>query len=316
MDLNILERVKRRGHLLCGVSRGIHGMSFMDEARRWRGFDVDFGRAIAAAVFGDAERIAFVSLSPGERFAALEHDAVDLLCCNATYTLCRDVGLGVSFVTITCIDGETIMVRRDLGVVEARKLRGLAIAFQAGTTTEMNIRRHLEPHGVTFTPRSYDTPQDAQDAYERGECDAYALDRIPLTGERLQLAHPEDHVLLSETFSKEPMGPVVKAGNPCWEKLVRWVVYLLIEAEELEVSAANIGREAGSAMARHLLEISASAAKHLGLDPRWAFHVIAQLGNYEEIFHRNLGNESRLGLSRGMNDLWSRGGLLYAPPFK
>lgn len=317
MKSEILERAKQRGRLRCGVSRGIYGMSFQ-EGQRWQGFDVDFGRAIAAAVLGGTENIEFVSLKPEERFTALRDDVIDVLCCNATYTFSRDAGLGISFAAITCFDGETVMVHRGLGVSSVQQLKNPVVALQSGTTTDINLQRFLAQQGLSFTGRYYATPQEALDAYARRECDAYALDRVPLTGERQRLPNPEDHIILPETFSKEPMGPAVKAGDSLWEKLVRWVVYLVIEAEELGVSSERIDEQKASQHpgTLNLLKVTDAASPQLHLEPGWAYRVIKQIGNYQEIFDRNLGAQSRLKLERGANALWSRGGLLYAPPFK
>lgn len=317
MKSETLERIKARGRLRCGVSRGIYGMSFQ-EGQRWKGFDVDFGRAVTAAVLGDGEKIEFVSLKPEERFSALRDGVIDLLCCNATYTFSRDTGLGITFTAITCYDGETVMVHRDLGIGSVRQLKNPVVALQAGTTTDINLQRFLGQHGITFTGRYYATPQEALEAYARRECDAYALDRVPLTGERLRLSRPEDHLILPETFSKEPMGPAVRAGDALWEKLVRWVVALTIEAEEAGVSSENLDAQvaAGSPGVLNLFKATDASCQPLHLEPGWAGEVIRQVGNYEEIFERNLGGRSRLGLARGANALWSRGGLLYAPPFK
>lgn len=317
MNSGTLERAQQRGRLRCGVSRGIYGMSFQ-EGEHWQGFDVDFGRAIAAAVLGSSEKIEFVSLKPEERFTALRDEVVDVLCCNATYTFSRDAGLGISFAAITCFDGETVMVHRSLGVASVQQLKNPVVALQAGTTTDINLKRFLSQQGLSFTGRYYSTPQEALDAYARRECDAYALDRVPLTGERQRLPNPEEHIILPETFSKEPMGPAVKAGDSLWEKLVRWVVHLTIEAEELGISSASIDEQRASQHpgTAHLLKVTDAASQHFHLEPGWAYRVLKQVGSYQEIFERNLGMKSRLKLERGANALWSRGGLLYAPPFK
>jgi general L-amino acid transport system substrate-binding protein len=318
MSDEIMEIVKRRDRLNCGVSQGILGMSSRDPSGRWVGFDVDFARAIAAAVLGDAEKIEYVSVRPDYRFAALVARAIDVLCCNATYTFARDVGLGISFAAITCYDGETVIVRRERGIARAQELGDAVVAFQSGTTTQANLARHLGRHGVSFAARSYPTPQAALDAYDAGECSAYALDRIPLTGERLRLARPEDHVILPETFSKEPMGPAVPGHEPRWQRLVGWVVHLVIEAEELGISSANLDHKLAinDLELEHLIEVTDAHSRHLGLEPGWACRVIRQVGNYQEIFDRNLGASSALKVPRGHNELWTRGGLLYAVPFK
>lgn len=317
MSNETLGRIKQRGRLRCGVSRGIYGMSFK-EGQRWQGFDVDFGRAIGAAVLGDAEKIEFVSVKPEERFSSLRDETIDVLCCNATCTFSRDSGQGITFAAMTVYDGETVMVHRDLGVTSVRQLKNPTVALQSGTTTDINLQRFLSQHGISFTGRYYSTPQEALDGYARRECDAYALDRVPLTGERLRLANPEDHIIVPETFSKEPMGPAVKAGDSLWEKVVRWIIYLTIEAEEVGVSAENLEAQLASKHAGtlHLLKTADAASAHLQLEPGWAHQVLKQVGNYQDIFERNLGAKSRLKLERGMNALWSNGGILYAPPFK
>jgi len=318
MSDEIIENVKRRDRLNCGVSQGILGMSSRDPTGRWVGFDVDFARAIAAAVLGDADKIEYASLRPDARFVALAARAIDVLCCNATYTFARDVGLGISFAAITCYDGETLIVRRDLGIQRAQDLGDAAVAFQSGTTTQANLTRHLSRHGIRFAARSYPTPQDALDAYDAGECAAYALDRIPLTGERLRLARPDDHVILPETFSKEPMGPAVPGHDPSWRRLVAWVVHLVIEADELGISSANIDDKlaAHDFDLGHLIQVTDAHSEHLGVAPGWVARVIRQVGNYQEIFDRNLGAGSALKLPRGQNESWMGGGLLYAVPFK
>lgn len=318
MREQVIESVIHRDRLRCGVSRGILGMSSRDAAGRWVGFDVDFARAVAAAVLGDADKVEYVSLRPDARFAALAAREIDVLCCNATYTFARDVGLGITFAAITCYDGETLIVRRDRGIERIQDLENAVVAFQSGTTTQANLSRHLTPHGITIAARSYPTPQAALEAYDRGECAAYALDRIPLTGERLRLARPEDHVILPETFSKEPMGPAVAETEPRWRRLVGWVVHLVIEAEELGISSRNLGEklESGDFELAHLSEVTDAHSAELGLEPGWARRVIRQVGNYQEIYDRNLGAGSALQVPRGLNEQWTRGGLLYAVPFK
>ncbi|EPX63500.1 Glutamate Aspartate periplasmic binding protein precursor GltI [Cystobacter fuscus DSM 2262] len=317
MTNEMIKTIKQRGRIRCGVSRGIYGMSYQ-EGQSWRGFDVDFGRAVAAAVLGDATKVDFISLKPEERFSALRDETVDVLCCNATCTFSRDSAQGITFAAMTVYDGETMLVHRDLGVTSVRQLKNPTVALQSGTTTDINLQRFLQQHGISFTGRYYSTPQEALDGYARRECDAYALDRVPLTGERLRLPNPEEHIIVPETFSKEPMGPAVKAGDGLWEKVVRWVIYLTIEAEDVGVSSESIDAQIADKNpdALHLLKSADAVSSHLQLEPGWAHHVIKQVGNYHEIFERNLGMKSRLKLERGMNALWSKGGILYAPPFK
>jgi ABC-type amino acid transport substrate-binding protein len=315
-------RIVRRGHLRAGVSQGIFGLSYRDEQQRWRGFDVELARAMAAAVLGDADAIEFVPVAPERRCSAVADGLVDIGTFNASATLGREAQHDVLFPQPMLYDGEAFLVRgaelegRDRAAGIAALTRRV-VAVQRGATTTPNLQRYFSRKQLSHELRPFATPHDALAAYASGECNVYALDRIPLTGERLRLPQPEQHVVLDEQVSKELMGPVVAAADGTWSRAVAWVMRSLIEAEEYGIDSLNCESYA-TADEEHVqvfLHPSQGKLQWLGLQPSFPLRVLRQVGNYAEVFARTLGHASPLRLPRLKNTLWSRGGLLVSPSF-
>ncbi len=314
-----LDTVRARGQLSCGVSQGLPGFSSPDAKGRWSGIDVDFCRAVAAAVLGDAAKVRFTPLSSKERFTALQSGEIDLLSRNSTWTQTRDAALGINFAGVIYYDGQGFMVRRSLGVRSARELDGAAVCVNAGTTTELNVADYFRTHGMKYTPVVFEKSDEVVAAYDAGRCDVYTTDQSGLYAQRLKLKDASAHVVLPEIISKEPLGPAVRQGDDKWFNIVRWTLFALIGAEELGVGRDNVAALAATTRnpeIRRLLGREGRAGVHLGLDPEWARRLIAAVGNYGEMFERHLGVNSRLGIARGLNRLWTKGGLHYAPPIR
>ncbi len=314
-----LDTVRARGQLSCGVSQGLPGFSSPDAKGRWSGIDVDFCRAVAAAVLGDAAKVRFTPLSSKERFTALQSGEIDLLSRNSTWTQTRDAALGINFAGVIYYDGQGFMVRRSLGVKSARELDGAAVCVNAGTTTELNVADYFRTHGMKYTPVVFEKSDEVVAAYDAGRCDVYTTDQSGLYAQRLKLKDASAHVVLPEIISKEPLGPAVRQGDDKWFNIVRWTLFALIGAEELGVGRDNVAALAATTRnpeIRRLLGREGRAGVHLGLDPEWARRLIAAVGNYGEMFERHLGVNSRLGIARGLNRLWTKGGLHYAPPIR
>ncbi|WP_456237103.1 amino acid ABC transporter substrate-binding protein [Arenibaculum pallidiluteum] len=313
------DAVRARGSLICGVSTGVSGFSSPDNAGRWSGIDTDVCRAIAAAMFGDSGKVRFVPLSPQQRFTAVQSGEVDLLSRNTTWSMGRDTQVGLNFGPVVFYDGQAFMVRKDLGVQSARQLDGATICVQPGTTTEQNLADYFRRSGISFQPVVIEAFDEINAAFFAGRCDAYTTDASGLAGVRATLArNPEDYVILPERISKEPLAPAVRQGDDQWFDLVGWTVRALIEAEELGLTAANIDQHMNSPDPRvqRFLGVTGDLGKALGVDNRWAYTIVKQVGNYGEIFERNLGRSSPLRLERGQNALWTEGGLMYAPPIR
>jgi len=322
-DSNTTQRITRRGHLRAGVSTGIFGMSYHDEAQhRWRGFDVELARATAAAVLGNADAVEFVPIAPDMRCSAVSQGLVDIGTFNASATLGREAQHDVLFPQAMLYDGEAFMVRAAefAGATGARDIGALGrrtVAVQEGATTSVNLLRYFAQHQLGYELRAFRTPQGALAAYASGECNVYALDRIPLTGERLRLPAPAEHVILDEQVSKEAMGPVVAAADGAWARTVAWVMRVLIEAEELGLNQGNCDElsAAGEPHLKSFLHPSADKLERLGLQAAFPLTVLQQVGNYADVFARTLGSASPLKLPRMKNTLWSEGGLLISPSF-
>ncbi len=314
-----LDTVRARGYLSCGASQGLPGFSSPDAKGRWSGIDVDFCRAVAAAVLGDAAKVRFTPLSSKERFTALQSGEIDLLSRNSTWTQTRDAALGINFAGVIYYDGQGFLVRRSLGVKSARQLDGAAVCINAGTTTELNLADYFRTHGMKYTPVVFEKSDEVVAAYDAGRCDVYTTDQSGLYAQRLKLKDASAHVVLPEIISKEPLGPAVRQGDDKWFNIVRWTLFALIGAEELGVGRDNVARLATNSRnpeIRRLLGREGRAGVNLGLDPEWALRLIAAVGNYGEMFERHLGANSRLGIARGLNRLWTKGGLHYAPPIR
>ena len=313
-----LEDVQSRGTLRCGVNGEVPGLSLRAPDGTWSGLDVDFCRAVAAAVLGDADKVEFVPVSTADRFDVLREGEIDLLARNTTWTLSRDVNLGFEFVGVNYYDGQGFMVRNDLGVNSALELDGASVCIQTGTTTELNLADFFRSNGMSFEPVTVDTSDQAREAYEAGRCDVYTTDASGLAAQRASMADSSAHKILPEIISKEPLGPLVRHGDNQWGDIARWTLNALITAEELGVTAANAEEMKGSdnPEVKRLLGSEGDMGAQLGLEPEWAFNIISMVGNYGESFERNVGVETPLGLERGLNALWTDGGILYSPPFR
>lgn len=313
-----LDDVKAKGFVQCGVNTGLAGFGAPNDAGEWSGLDVDYCRAVAAAVFGDPKKVKFSPLSAKERFTALQSGEVDLLVRNSTQTMSRDTQLGITFVGVNYYDGQGFMVKKSLGVSSAKELNGASVCVQSGTTTELNLADYFRANGMEFNPVVFEKQEEADAAYDAGRCDAYTTDASGLYSIRLKLAAPDDHMVLPEIISKEPLAASVRQGDDQWESLVRWTHYALITAEELGITQANVEEQKGSANpeVKRLLGLDGDFGKSIGLGPDWAVNVIKGVGNYGEVFDRNVGAGSPLKIERGLNALWSKGGLQYAPPIR
>ncbi len=314
-----LDAVKARGWLACGVSQGLAGFSNPDDKGRWRGIDVDVCRAVAAAVLGAADKVRYNPLSGKERFTALQSGEIDLLSRNTTWTQTRDTALGLNFAGVTYYDGQGFMVRKQLGVKSARELDGAAVCVNAGTTTELNIADYFRTNGMRYKTVVFEKSDEVVAAYDAGRCDVYSTDQSGLYAQMLKLKDRNAHLILPEIISKEPLGPVVRQGDDRWFNIVKWTVFAMINAEELGVTAANVKRlreTTNNPQIRRMLGREGRMGANLGLDADWVVRIIAQVGNYGESFARHLGPASPLNIERGLNRLWSKGGILYAPPFR
>ena len=314
-----LSTVKARGQLVCGVSEGLPGFSHRDVEGRWSGLDVDFCRALASAVLGKSAKVRFRALSSKDRFDALISGKVDVLARNTTWTLSRDTALGLNFAGVLFHDGQGFMVRKELGVKNALELDGVTVCAHAGTTTEINVAEFFRSRRMTVKLIAFEKTGDALTAYRNGKCEVYSADRSGLYAQRSRLAAPDNHKILAEVISKEPLGPAVRHGDDAWLEVVRWTLFALINAEELGVTSENAGKLVKESKNPEILRLLGGAenlGKKIGLDPKWALRAVKAVGNYGEIFGRNLGPKSPLKISRGLNRLWSDGGILYAPPIK
>lgn len=313
-----LQEVQRRGELLCGVSTGIPGFSNPDENGTWAGFDVDLCRAVAAATLGDASKVKVIPLAAKERLTAVQSGEVDMLSSNATWTLTRDTALGLHFAGINYYDGQGFMTLKNLGAKSALELNGLTICIQSGTTTALNLADYFKENNMTYNPIAFDTSDQTVRAFKAGRCDVLTSDQSQLYALRIKLENPEDAVVLPEVISKEPLGPVVRQGDDAWLNIVKWTLFAMINAEENEVTTANVDEMEKSTNPKvlRLLGMEGVKGKGLGLNDDWAYQVIKQVGNYGEVFERNVGRESPLKIDRGLNALWNKGGILYAPPFR
>ncbi len=313
------DKVKQAGTLVCGVNPGLAGFGQPDNQGNYKGLDIDVCKAIAAALFGDPGKVKYVPLTAQQRFTALQSGEIDILSRNTTWTLQRDTELGLNFGPVVYYDGQGFIAPKKLNVKSAKELNGATICVQPGTTTELNLADYFRANKMTFKPLVIEKLDEVVAAYFSGRCDVYTTDRSGLASTRIARAqNPDDHVILPEVISKEPLAPVVRQGDDQWNDVVRWVVYALIEAEEVGITAKNIDEKLKSEDPgiKRMLGVTPGTGKSLGLDDKWAYNAIKAVGNYGEIFERHVGKDSPLKLDRGINALWTQGGLMYAVPIR
>ena len=314
-----LDAIKARGNLICGVTTGVAGFSLADSQGKWTGLDVDTCRAVAAAIFGDADKVKFVPTTAQQRFTALQSGEVDLLARTTTYTLTRDTALGFDFTGINYYDGQGFMVNKKLGVKSAKELNGATVCVSPGTTTELNLADYFRANKMSFKPVVIEKVEEVRAAFFSGRCDVYTTDASGLYSTRIANApNPEDYIVLPEIISKEPLGPVVRHGDNQFGDIVRWTLYAQIEAEEYGITSKNVDEmmKSDNPTIKRILGVTPGMGKALGLDEKWVYNIIKQVGNYGEMFDRNVGKGSTLKIDRGLNALWTQGGLQYAPPIR
>jgi general L-amino acid transport system substrate-binding protein len=311
-----LKTVRDRGSLICGVSQGLPGFSSPDDKGNWTGLDVDFCRAIAGAIFNDPTKVKFTPLSAKDRFEPLRSGEIDVLSRNTTWTSSRDALF--NFAGVVYYDGQGFMVRKALKVNSALELNGASVCAQSGTTTELNLADYFRANNMKYEIVAFGTADETIKAYESGRCDAFTTDVSQLHSERLKLSNANDHVILPEVISKEPLGPVVRQGDDQWFDVVKWVLFAMLNAEELGVSSKTIDEALKTKQPeiRRLLGLEGAHGEQLGLTRDWVVRIVRHVGNYGEIFERNVGASSKLGISRGLNRLWTKGGIQYAPPIR
>jgi general L-amino acid transport system substrate-binding protein len=310
--------VKGRGTLSCGVSEGLIGFSAPDDKGNWSGFDVDFCRALAAAIFNDVTKVRFVPLNAGDRFGALQSSQIDVLSRNSTWTMSRETGGGLMFAAITYHDGQGFLVRKSRNATSALELDGAKVCVQSGTTTELNLKDFFQSNKMTYEVVALVSAEEARNAYDAGRCDVFTADVSQLHAEKLKVAKPDEHVILPDVISKEPLGPVVRQGDDLWLNIVKWTHFAMVNAEELGVEAKTIDAALQSTKpdVRRLVGTEGNFGEQMGLTADWATRIVRQVGNYADVYERNVGVKSKLGIPRGINALWTAGGILYAPPIR
>ncbi len=313
-----LRNIQNAGVVKCGVSPSLAGFSQPDSAGTWTGIDVDLCRALAAAIFNDPNKVRYSPLSAKDRFTALQSGEVDLLSRVTTWTLQRDTALGLNFAGVNYYDGQGFMVRKSLNVKTARELSGASVCVQTGTTTELNVADYFRTNGMRYEPVVFATADETLKAYESGRCDVFTTDASGVYSQRLSLAKPDDHMVLPDIISKEPLGPVVRHGDDQWFDIVKWTHFAMVTAEELDITKVNLDRmlQSTNPEIRRVLGVEGNGGEALGLTKDWVVRIVRHVGNYGEVFDRNLGAGSRLGIARGLNALWNKGGLQYAPPIR
>ena len=315
-----LDDVRAKGHLQCGINTGLVGFAFTDDQGNWKGFDVALCEGVAAAVFGDASKVKYTNLTGKTRFEALKAGEIDMLSRNTTWTYSRDVDLKLTFLGVNYYDGQGFIVPASLGVSSASELDGASVCIQTGTTTELNLADYFRSNNMNYEPVPIETNEEARQNYLAGRCDVYTTDRSGLAATRASLDNPDDHVVLPEIISKEPLGPLVRHGDDEWGDIVRWVLNVIIIAEEKGVTSENVRAMAAEpqkdAELNRMFGTEGEYGAMLGLSADWVVNVIAAVGNYGEIFETYLGVNTDIGLERGVNALWTDGGLIYAPPYR
>ncbi len=313
-----LERVKKNGYLRCGVNEGLIGFASPDAKGNWTGFDVDFCRGLAAVIFNDPNKVRYTPTSAKVRFTVLQSGEVDLLSRNTTWTMSRDVQLGLEFIAVSYYDGQGFMVPKKLKVTGAKQLNGATVCTNTGTTTELNLADYFRANNLKYKIIAFEKNNEVLAAYDAGRCDAYTTDASGLYAEKLKLKNPNDHLILPEIISKEPLGPAVNHGDQQWADLVRWTLFALVNAEELGVTSKNVDQmlKSPNPEIRRLLGVEGAFGEGLGLTKDWVVRLVKRVGNYGEIFERNVGQGSQLKIKRGLNALWNKGGVMYAPPVR
>ena len=313
-----LETVKQRGHLQCGVTTGLPGFSQPDDKGNWTGLDVDTCRAVAAAIFGDGGKVQFTPLTAKERFTALQSGEIDVLARNTTWTLTRDASLGLNFTGTNYYDGQGFLVNKNIGVDDAKQLDGATVCIQAGTTTELNLADYFRTQGMEFKPIVFNTSEQTVQGFASGRCDVLTSDRSQLAALRSKLEDPSSTKILPNTISKEPLGPVVRQGDDQWFNLVKWVLFTQINAEELGINQDNLAdmKNSTNPEIQRLLGTDGDMGEKLGVPADYGYQIIEDVGNYGEMYNRNVGPGTPLDLERGLNALWTNGGIMYAPPVR
>ena len=313
-----LQAVKKRGVLRCGVGQGLVGFSAPDEKGNWSGFDVDFCRAVAAAIFNNPNKVKYIALAASERFPALQAGKIDLLSRNSTWTMSREAELRLSFAAITYYDGQGFLVRKARKANSALELDGTKICVQSGTTTELNLADYFDANGMKYEAVKFSNPIDMVKAYDAQQCDAVTTDLSGLYAERVRLSKPDEHTILADIISKEPLGPAVRQRDVQWFNMVKWTHFAMLNAEELGVSSKTIGEALKSSKpdVKRLVGTEGNYGQQIGLSKDWAVRIVGLVGNYGEVFDRNVGTGTKLGIPRGINHLWNKGGIQYAPPIR
>jgi len=313
-----LDQVKKKGYVSCGVTSGVPGFSSTDSAGKWEGIDVDMCRAVASAVFADASKVKYVPLTSKERFTALQSAEIDILSRTTTWTLTRDAALGLNFAGVNYYDGQGFLVNKDIGVNSVKELDGATICIQSGTTSELNVTDYFKSNKINYKPIAYDTSGQTIEAFKAGRCDAVTSDASQLFVFLLKLKNPDSVKVLPELISKEPLGPVVRQGDDKWFNIVKWSHIAMLNAEEMGVTMKNVDTLVNSKNPniKRLLGTSGDGGKSLGLDAKWAYNIVKNVGNYGESFAMNVGKDSPLKIDRGLNKLWNQGGLQYGAPIR
>jgi general L-amino acid transport system substrate-binding protein len=317
-DTQTLKRTLRRGEVLCGVSTGLPGFSMPDDKGNWSGFDVDVCRAVAAAIFNDPGKVRFVPLDANERFTDLQKRKVDVLSRNSTWSMSRETNYALNFAAVSYYDGQGFMLRKSRNIDSGLELDGSKVCVQDGTTTLLNLADYFRANNMKYQELKFARADDVFKAYESGSCDVLTSDVSQLYSQRIRFAKPEDHTILADVISKEPLAPVVRQRDDDWLLIVKWTVYAMLNAEELGVTSKNIDEAMKSTKPEVMRLVGTEGAygEELGLSKDWAARIVRHVGNYGEVYERNLGNGSKLGIPRGMNQLWSAGGIQYAPPIR
>lgn len=314
-----LDDIKKRGYVHCGTAVTVPGFVYTDDAGKTKGFDVDLCHALAAAIFGDGEKIKLSKMTPRDAFPAVQTGQVDILTHRLTWSFNRDVGTGMNFTQVLMVDGQGFIVRKKLGVKSAKELSGASVCVSQGTTTELNVADYFRTNSMTYNAVTFATPEETVKAYENGRCDVYSTDRNGLAARSLGFKDRSEHLVLSETISKEPIGPVVAHGQDQWNDVARWVFNALIAAEEFGITSKNVDdirKNSKNPEIQRMLGVSGNMGQQLQLSNDWAYNAVKQVGNYAEIWDRNIGPKTPLGLDRGRNAQWKDGGLLMALPFR